>query len=147
MSSERSVKDVFGPYTSKSGAPGGTRTPDPLLRRQPLYPAELRARPWQLHYLVGMYKSQPAGGRGDFAGDRRARRAVGRDAGATRESSNRDTVILGLYLLDLLYGCHRMSLRICACGLSSSQSRRGRGGVVRFEKRSGRAGTRRFFFF
>src|ERR1700736_1541738 len=29
---------------SKSGAPGGTRTPDPLLRRQPLYPAELRAR-------------------------------------------------------------------------------------------------------
>src|SRR5258708_37704730 len=27
-----------------SGAPGGTRTPDPLLRRQTLYPAELRAR-------------------------------------------------------------------------------------------------------
>jgi hypothetical protein len=28
----------------ESGAPGGTRTPDPLLRRQMLYPAELRAR-------------------------------------------------------------------------------------------------------
>jgi hypothetical protein len=28
-----------------SGAPGETRTPDPLLRRQTLYPAELRARP------------------------------------------------------------------------------------------------------
>ena len=27
-----------------SGAPGETRTPDPLLRRQTLYPAELRAR-------------------------------------------------------------------------------------------------------
>src|SRR5713101_3882439 len=27
-----------------TGAPGGTRTPDPLLRRQMLYPAELRAR-------------------------------------------------------------------------------------------------------
>ena len=28
----------------KNGAPGETRTPDPLLRRQTLYPAELRAR-------------------------------------------------------------------------------------------------------
>ena len=27
----------------KSGAPGGIRTPDPLLRRQMLYPSELRA--------------------------------------------------------------------------------------------------------
>jgi hypothetical protein len=27
----------------KYGAPGETRTPDPLLRRQTLYPAELRA--------------------------------------------------------------------------------------------------------
>ena len=27
-----------------NGAPGGTRTPDPLLRRQTLYPTELRAR-------------------------------------------------------------------------------------------------------
>jgi hypothetical protein len=26
------------------GAPGGIRTPDPLLRRQMLYPAELRAQ-------------------------------------------------------------------------------------------------------
>src|SRR5271168_1716235 len=28
----------------RSGAPGGIRTPDPLLRRQILYPAELRAQ-------------------------------------------------------------------------------------------------------
>jgi hypothetical protein len=28
----------------KNGAPGEARTPDPLLRRQTLYPAELRAR-------------------------------------------------------------------------------------------------------
>ena len=28
----------------ESGAPGEIRTPDLLLRRQPLYPAELRAR-------------------------------------------------------------------------------------------------------
>src|ERR1019366_7778007 len=31
-----------------SGAPGEIRTPDPLLRRQMLYPAELRAHPWLL---------------------------------------------------------------------------------------------------
>jgi hypothetical protein len=28
----------------RSGAPGGIRTPDPLLRRQTLFPTELRAR-------------------------------------------------------------------------------------------------------
>jgi hypothetical protein len=33
------VGSVFG-----SGAPGETRTPDPLVRSQMLYPAELRAR-------------------------------------------------------------------------------------------------------
>src|SRR3974377_2395326 len=32
-----------------SGAPGETRTPDPLLRRQTLYPAELRARRRPFH--------------------------------------------------------------------------------------------------
>jgi hypothetical protein len=30
--------------TKKNGAPGKTRTPDPLLRRQLLYPPELQAR-------------------------------------------------------------------------------------------------------
>jgi hypothetical protein len=30
--------------TEVCGAPGEIRTPDPLLRRQMLYPAELRAR-------------------------------------------------------------------------------------------------------
>jgi hypothetical protein len=29
----------------KNGAPGGIRTPDPLLRRQTLFPTELRAHP------------------------------------------------------------------------------------------------------
>src|SRR6202035_4607884 len=35
-----------------SGAPGGIRTPDPLLRRQMLYPAELRARCVLLGYCT-----------------------------------------------------------------------------------------------
>jgi len=30
-------------YHGENGAPGEARTPDPLLRRQTLYPAELRA--------------------------------------------------------------------------------------------------------
>ena len=34
---------VSGPDPEISGAPGETRTPDPLLRRQTLYPTELRA--------------------------------------------------------------------------------------------------------
>src|SRR5262249_4609109 len=32
------------PIASNPGTPEGTRTPDPRLRRPPLYPAELRAR-------------------------------------------------------------------------------------------------------
>src|ERR1700731_2687853 len=36
----------------ESGAPGGTRTPDLLVRSQTLYPTELRAHPWQLQYLT-----------------------------------------------------------------------------------------------
>ncbi len=35
--------------TRKSGAPGEIRTPDLLLRRQSLYPSELRARCFSLH--------------------------------------------------------------------------------------------------
>src|SRR5713226_5521519 len=39
--------EVYQPSTgldpNKTGAPGETRTPDPLLRRQTLYPTELRA--------------------------------------------------------------------------------------------------------
>ena len=35
------------------GAPGEIRTPDPLLRRQMLYPAELRAR--RDYFLDSMY--------------------------------------------------------------------------------------------
>ena len=38
----------------RSGAPGGTRTPGPLLRRQLLYPTELQAHIW-------MEKGQPVG--------------------------------------------------------------------------------------
>ena len=34
------------PVLGKRRAPGETRTPDPLLRRQLLYPPELRARSW-----------------------------------------------------------------------------------------------------
>ena len=35
----------------ESGAPGETRTPDPLLRRQTLYPTELRAHKFILRDL------------------------------------------------------------------------------------------------
>ena len=44
MSSVRSVTHVSGLDPEKYGAPGAIRTPDLLLRRQALYPAELRAR-------------------------------------------------------------------------------------------------------
>ena len=43
MQPVHSVTHVSGLDPGKNGAPGGTRTPDPLLRRQTLYPAELRA--------------------------------------------------------------------------------------------------------
>ena len=36
----------------ESGAPGGTRTPDLLVRSQTLYPTELRARRYQLLYFT-----------------------------------------------------------------------------------------------
>src|ERR1700741_2374096 len=38
----------------KYGAPGGTRTPDLLVRSQTLYPTELRAHPWQLYYFTSV---------------------------------------------------------------------------------------------
>jgi hypothetical protein len=40
---QRSLRQLTD-FSRVSGAPGGTRTPDPLLRRQTLYPAELRAQ-------------------------------------------------------------------------------------------------------
>jgi hypothetical protein len=39
------------PGQEKNGAPGEIRTPDLLLRRQPLYPAELRARTASTVYM------------------------------------------------------------------------------------------------
>ncbi len=41
-------------YRGKSGAPGEIRTPDPLLRRQMLYPAELRARRLELDKFTAL---------------------------------------------------------------------------------------------
>ena len=35
---------VWYEYAAENGAPGEIRTPDPLVRSQVLYPAELRAR-------------------------------------------------------------------------------------------------------
>jgi hypothetical protein len=52
----------------KTGAPGEIRTPDLLLRRQSLYPAELRARTHKLVYRAAgkpsmpSYKVKPQGG-------------------------------------------------------------------------------------
>src|SRR6266404_793387 len=45
------VRTRLNSNNERSGAPGGTRTPDPLLRRQTLYPAELRAP--KTHYNSG----------------------------------------------------------------------------------------------
>ena len=53
-------------YTHHIGAPEGTRTPGPLLRRQVLYPAELQARircpPGRslLERVMGIEPTQPA---------------------------------------------------------------------------------------
>ena len=53
-------------YTNHIGAPEGTRTPGPLLRRQVLYPAELQARircpPGRFHLerVMGIEPTQPA---------------------------------------------------------------------------------------
>src|ERR1700736_3544447 len=41
----------------KTGAPGEIRTPDPLLRRQLLYPAELRARSPHYNALTGVFEA------------------------------------------------------------------------------------------
>ena len=45
-------------YNHHNGALGGTRTPDPLLRRQLLYPAELQAH--KLERVMGIEPTQPA---------------------------------------------------------------------------------------
>ena len=52
-------------YTHHIGAPEGTRTPGPLLRRQVLYPAELQApvcpnRTIILERVMGIEPTQPA---------------------------------------------------------------------------------------
>ena len=41
----------------KGGTPEGTRTPDPLLRRQLLYPPELQAR---MERVMGIEPTRPA---------------------------------------------------------------------------------------
>ena len=53
-------------YTHHIGAPEGTRTPGPLLRRQMLYPAELQAPVYVpqdgviLERVMGIEPTQPA---------------------------------------------------------------------------------------
>ena len=39
--------DKIAIFEAKNGAPGGIRTHDLLLRRQTLYPAELRVHTWK----------------------------------------------------------------------------------------------------
>ena len=41
---------------SYDGVPGGIRTHDPLLRRQPLYPTELQGRTRSLTYDINLYQ-------------------------------------------------------------------------------------------
>ncbi len=52
-------------YIHHTGAPEGTRTPDPLLRRQMLYPAELQAHVrnlslWEVERVMGIEPTRPA---------------------------------------------------------------------------------------
>ena len=44
-----------------SGAPGQIRTGDPLLRRQTLYPTELRAHAWELIQFKAIVESIATG--------------------------------------------------------------------------------------
>ena len=50
------VRDGAGLDPGKSGAPGGTRTPDLLVRSQTLYPTELRAR-GRLNIITGLRRA------------------------------------------------------------------------------------------
>ena len=52
-----------------SGTPGVIRTPDPLLRRQVLYPAELRAHITENKQLVQNGRFSISGSCGGFCGD------------------------------------------------------------------------------
>jgi hypothetical protein len=45
------IGDAFSEKRPKNGAPVGIRTQDPLLRRQMLYPTELRAQPLIIKHL------------------------------------------------------------------------------------------------
>src|ERR1700687_1195856 len=51
-------------FIKKSGAPGGTRTPDLLVRSQTLYPTELRAHSDELNFSTA--PRNPATGRYRF---------------------------------------------------------------------------------
>src|SRR5215472_5156548 len=53
------LRQCRGMCNYDSGAPGEIRTPDLLLRRQPLYPAELRAHCSSL-YKLSYFQPQPA---------------------------------------------------------------------------------------
>ncbi len=47
-------------FKGNSGAPGETRTPDPLLRRQLLYPTELLARETSAADSIQTFSANPA---------------------------------------------------------------------------------------
>ena len=51
------MRETSGSHTEKSGTPEGIRTPDPLLRRQLLYPPELQAR---MERVMGIEPTRPA---------------------------------------------------------------------------------------
>ena len=51
------MRETSGSHTEKSGTPEGIRTPDPLLRRQLLYPPELQAH---MERVMGIEPTRPA---------------------------------------------------------------------------------------
>ena len=51
------MRETSGSHPEKSGTPEGIRTPDPLLRRQLLYPPELQAH---MERVMGIEPTRPA---------------------------------------------------------------------------------------
>ncbi len=55
-----SMKKQINTYQLFNGALEGTRTPDPLLRRQLLYPPELQAHSYLMERVMGIEPTRPA---------------------------------------------------------------------------------------
>ena len=69
----------------RNGAPGGNRTPDPLLRRQTLYPTELRARSVKSQRLLVYRQFTILAGQNRVRKDRTHKSPAGAETGTPRD--------------------------------------------------------------